>query len=79
MEESKAGELCSICGIPLNKGCVVHNVPENCKEHITFPYMRIGDRLHIECYIQHVIEVILMEKVAKLLNEENVSEISHGI
>ncbi len=60
---SKPDENCPRCGIPLNVRMVFHNQPENCKEYITFPYMDIGQSMHAECYIQHVINSILKEKM----------------
>jgi len=55
----KADEKCPKCGHFLNIRTVFHNVPENCKEYITFPYMEIGQSMHMECYIEHVMETHL--------------------
>lgn len=54
---SKPDENCPRCGIPLNVRMVLHNVPQNCKEHITYPYMKIGESMHMECYIHHVMDI----------------------
>jgi len=61
---SKPNENCPKCGIPLNMGFTVHNVPKNCEKYITFPYMKIGESMHMECYIQHVMDKV-MEKDIK--------------
>ena len=58
---TKPDENCPRCGTPLNVRVVVHNVPENCKEYITFPYMEIGQSMHFECYMHHVMDVYLKE------------------
>ena len=51
--------VCRGCGIPLNRRLVLCNTPENCKECITYPYMEIGEGMHMECYIARVIEGIM--------------------
>ncbi len=56
---SKAKALCPGCNLPLNVRMVLHNVPENCKECITFPYMKIGESMHFECYLEKSIKEIL--------------------
>lgn len=61
--ECRCNNKCKKCGAFLNLGCTVHNVPSNCKERITFPYMSIGESMHMECYIQHVIDVYLEFKM----------------
>jgi hypothetical protein len=61
---SKPVENCPKCGIKLNVRVVIHNKPENCKEHLTFPYMEIGQSMHLECYIEHVIDIYL-KKITK--------------
>lgn len=50
-------EKCPKCGIPLNVRIVLHNIPENCKEYITYPYMKIGESMHMDCYIHHVMDM----------------------
>lgn len=59
-------ENCQKCGIPLNVGMVFQNVPENCKEYITFSFMEIGQSMHMECYIQHVIDTYIEKKMESL-------------
>lgn len=59
---TKPDEKCPKCGIPLNAGVVFHNVPKNCEEYITYPYMEIGQSMHMECYIHLVIETCLNHK-----------------
>ena len=56
-------ENCPRCNKKLERGCTVHNVPANCQEQLTFPYMEIGEAMHIECYIQKVIEECVKEKL----------------
>lgn len=58
---TKPNENCPKCGIPLNIRMVLHNHPENCKENVTFQYMEIGESMHFECYIRHVMDVYLKE------------------
>lgn len=55
-------EKCPKCGVLLNVRVVFHNVPRNCEEHITYPYMEIGQSMHMECYIEHVIDTYLEQK-----------------
>lgn len=59
---SKKDETCPKCGIFLNTGMVLHNIPENCKKHITYPFMKIGESMHFECYLQHVIDCYIKER-----------------
>ena len=58
-------EKCPRCGINLNVRMVLHNVPVNCKEHITYPYMEIGESMHFECYLEKVVDVYLLKKEVK--------------
>ena len=60
---SKPDKICPICGIPLNVRTVLHNMPENCEEYITYSFMEIGQSMHMECYIQHVIDTYLKKKL----------------
>jgi len=59
---TKPTENCPRCGIPLNVRVVFHNVPKNCEEFITYPFMEIGQSMHMECYIHHVIDKYLEKK-----------------
>ena len=61
--EAREPDECKGCGISVKKGCTLHNTPSNCVEHISFPYMEIGESMHMECYIEHVIETILKKKI----------------
>lgn len=54
---------CSRCEYPVNFGIVLHNMPENCKERITFTYMKVGESMHAQCYIEHMVETIMKDKV----------------
>lgn len=56
-------DKCPKCNILLNERTVLHNVPENCKKIITYPFMKIGESMHLECYIQHVIDSYLEKKI----------------
>ena len=56
-------ENCIRCNKNLRHGVAVNNIPENCKEQLTFPYMEIGEGMHLECYIQHVIEKCVKDKL----------------
>ena len=56
---------CKVCGDCLKLGCTVNNIPENCEERITFPYMEIGESMHMECYIQHIIDCYLEKKMSR--------------
>ncbi len=60
---TRPNDLCPICGVPLNVRVVFHNTPENCRERVTFPYMGIGESMHMECYIQHVIDTYIQSKL----------------
>jgi hypothetical protein len=60
---TKSQENCRRCGQPLNIGTVLHNRIENCKDRITFPYMDIGESMHLECYIEHVIDTHLKKRL----------------
>lgn len=53
---------CPRCDMPLDQGVTFKNAKENYKERITFPYMKIGESMHMECYIHHVIDSYLKEK-----------------
>ena len=50
---------CPKCGLSLSRGMSLHNIPENCEERISYPYMKIGESMHFECYIQKVIDEYL--------------------
>lgn len=49
---------CPRCKLSLSDGVALYNESERCKEtmRIIFPYMEIGERMHLECYFEHVIE-----------------------
>lgn len=49
-------KTCPRCGGLLSLGMVLINVPRNCTERITYPYMEIGQSMHFECYVGLVIE-----------------------
>lgn len=62
---SKPDKNCPKCGDRLNLGLVLHNSPKNCEERKTYTYMEIGQKMHAECYIEHVIDTYLMNKMRK--------------
>ena len=62
-------ENCLNCGMKLNLGVVFHNVPANCTERVTYPYMEIDQSMHLECYLEHVIDTILKKKMSRLKND----------
>lgn len=62
---SKPKEKCPRCGISLNVRMVLHNTSENCKENITYPYMDIGESMHFECYMEHVMDTYLKNLIKK--------------
>lgn len=51
--------LCVVCGKPLYIGCNLNNVPEHCKEHLVFNYMKIGEGAHFDCYIERIVSTML--------------------
>ncbi len=55
---NKPHENCQRCGVPLNVGMVLLNS----KEPIIFPYMKMGEGMHIECYINHVMDIYWEKK-----------------
>lgn len=57
-------EKCPGCGVLLNLGVVFINVPENCDIRLTYPYMKIGEAMHMECYIQHVIDTHINKNIS---------------
>ena len=59
-------ENCPKCGVRLNERTAVHNIPSNCINKLTFPYMKLGESMHLECYIEQVIGAILQEKLKDL-------------
>lgn len=50
--------LCSKCGISATKGVVLKNTPDN----KLFRYMEDNQKMHIECYLKHVIDIYMEEK-----------------
>jgi hypothetical protein len=50
---NRASKKCPQCDIPLNVGAVFIN----CNERITFRFMEKGQSMHMECYIQHVMDI----------------------
>lgn len=66
---TKPDEKCPRCGIPLNIRVVFHNTLKNCETHITYPYMKVGESMHMECYIEHVIDSYLELKMSRLQND----------
>jgi hypothetical protein len=54
---------CSKCNGPLNRAMSFHNTEENCENGLTFTYMKIGDAMHAECYIEHVIDTYIKIKL----------------
>ncbi len=56
-------EKCPKCDVPLDLGMAVHNNLEDCRRCITFPYMKIGESMHLECYIERVIDEHFKHKI----------------
>lgn len=56
-------ENCIRCSKTLSRGVALSNNPENSKEQLTFPYMESGEGMHLECYVQHVIEKCVKDKL----------------
>lgn len=47
---------CEKCGLSLDIGVSLINIPEHCKEHFLFKYMRLGEGMHFDCYIETLID-----------------------
>ena len=54
---------CPSCGFPLDVGVTLHNYKKNYMDRLTFPYMEIGQSMHLECYLQFVIDTIIEKKM----------------
>jgi hypothetical protein len=55
-------KICKRCNITLENAVIVQNLPENCKEYISWKYMEIGEGMHFDCYIETVIDKYLEKK-----------------
>jgi len=56
-------ETCSRCNKSLKKGVTLRNLPQNCEDELSFPYMQLGESMHLECYVSYVIEKLVKEKL----------------
>ncbi len=57
---------CQKCKTSLSEGCAVRNIPERCLNFRTFPYLKIGETMHLECYIEHVIDSYFNTKILEI-------------
>jgi len=60
---------CSKCNDLLNRSMSFHNTEKNCENGLTFTYMKIGEAMHAECYIEHVIDTYLKKRVEEINND----------
>ncbi len=57
---------CSKCNGTLDRSMSFHNTEKNCENGLTFTYMKIGESMHAECYIEHVINTYLEIRLREL-------------
>lgn len=57
-------EKCGGCGRTLCCGIRLHRLKDEL-ENVNFPYLKLGESMHLECYINRVIEEKLNEKLQK--------------
>ena len=58
--------VCPECGIELSSGVALRNIPRNNKKNLTYPYMKEGESMHLECYVNKVVIECVTREISKL-------------